>query len=227
MDWIKLYFSNRRFKIVLHGLYFLMCLLLTAKILECFALRYGFPEKIGLPETLAYFLSGDALIPVMTFFLVFALFNPINKGFSFLLFRVLRSKIPLFRGLRQGITNMAFQLKCFGWENGKYKKMPNYDKFKEIVGSFHGSPVDIMDFATRFNSVLLSSWLCLLLYPQGGALRAFYLVAVGLFYIYHQWNLLFLREVKANIDFFSGIVEEIDQEEESLPAVTKSDNTQL
>jgi hypothetical protein len=227
MDWIKLYFSNRRFKIVLHGLYCLMCLLLAAKILACFGVGYRFPEKLGLPETFAYFLSGDALLPIVTFLLVFVLFNPINKAFSFLLFRVIRSRIPLFRGLRQGITGMAFQLKCFRWENGKYNKMPNYDQFKGIVDSFYGSPTNIMDFATRFNSVLLSSWLCLLFFPQGGALRAIYLVMVGAFYLFHVWNLLFLREVKANIAFFRGIVEEIDQEEEGLTAVTKSGNTRL
>lgn len=38
MDWIKLYFSNRRYKIALHGLYFLMCLLLAGRILDRFGL---------------------------------------------------------------------------------------------------------------------------------------------------------------------------------------------
>jgi hypothetical protein len=214
MDWIKLYFSSRRFKIVLHGLYFLMCMLLTAMILSCFGIRYIFPERIDLAAILGYLLDGDVLMPLLTFLLVFGLFNPMNKGLNYLLYRMIRSKIPLFRGLRQGVTKMAFRLKCFEWVDGKYKKMANYDQFRGIVNSFHGSPINIMDFAARFNSVVLSSWLCLLLYPQGGALRMFYLLIGGLFYVYHLVNLLFLREVKANIDFFRQIVEEIDQDED-------------
>lgn len=136
---------------------------------------------------------------------------------------MIKSRIPLFKGLRQGLSTMAGQLKCFCFEGGRYKKMINYPRFREIVESFEGSPIDLMAVAARFNSVLLSSWLCLLLYPQGGALRLIYLAAEALFYLLHELNLLFLKEVKANIGFLRQIVEEIDRTEIASAATAPFD----
>jgi hypothetical protein len=219
MDWIKLYFSNRRYKIVLHATYVLMCTLLTAKILGCFGIGYHFPKKIELPDVLNFILTGDILMPLFTFILVFGLFNMVNRGFNSLLYRTISSKIPLFKGLGQFVTSIAFHLKWFRWVDGKYEMMNNYGKFTAILDSFEGVPLNIMDFAGRFNSVVLSSWLCLLLCSHGGALQTFYLIAGALFYVFHVMNLLFLREVKSNIDFFRDIREEIDLGENDLAAV--------
>jgi hypothetical protein len=222
MDWIKLYFSNRRYKIVMHSLYYLLCVSLTAKILRPFGIHNLLPKKLEIPVILAYFQDGTVWVPLLTFLLVFLLFSPANKAFNHLLYRAIRSKIPLFKGLRQGVTSIAYRLKWFRWADGKYQKMTNYEQFTTILRSIYGSPVNIMDFASRFNCVVLSFWLCLLFYPQGGALRTFYLFAGALFYIYHVMNLLFLREVKANIGFFKDIMQEIDREENLLVTIVES-----
>jgi len=213
MDWIKLYFTNQRYKVALHGLYFLTCVSLTAKILRPFGIHDLFPKKLEFPFILAYLQNGTVWMPLLTFLLVFLLFNPANRAFNYLLYLAIRSKTPLFKGLRQTVTGIASHLKWFRWEDGKYQKMANYKQFTTILGSFYGSPVNIMDFAVRFNAVVFSCWLCLLLYPQGGALRTCYLFTGALFYLYHVVNLLFLREVKANIGFFTEIREGIDREE--------------
>jgi hypothetical protein len=123
MDFIALYFSHRRFKIVLTGLYILMSVFLTQSILSSFGIRYMFPEKIDLAVWLAFVMSRTILMPLITFLIVCGCFNAVNKGLNYLLYRAIRARIPLFKGLRQGVTNMAVPLHWFKWANGKYERM--------------------------------------------------------------------------------------------------------
>jgi hypothetical protein len=213
MDWIKIYFSPHLPKIVLHFLYVLLCVLLTERVLERFGILYAYPEKIELPVVIAFILKGDILLPMTCFLLVYLLFDRINGGLNYLLFRATRAKIPFLRSLREKVNTIALGRQWFQLSDGHYSKMPNYKGFKDNLETAEEVTTNLMDMAVLFNSVLLIGWLCLLLYPQGGTLRCWLFWAGVAFYAMHVFNLLFLRTVQTDLDYYRGIAQQIDRQE--------------
>ncbi len=215
-DWfMKIFFSHRRFILVLRLLYFLQCLLLSVKLLKCFHVRYDFPHMARQPLDLTLAQIGNLEIPLMTFLIVISLFHVTNKGFNKQLYRLFKSKTPLFKGLRQGVTTIAASCGWFRWINGSYRKGQYYGTFVSIMEVLEDSEIDLMAFATLFNSVLLSCWLGLLAYPQGSGIQLFLFIGLGAFYVTHVFNLFFLWDVRSNLPFFQNIQRKIDQQETS------------
>lgn len=211
MEWINLYFSARLFKTVVHFLYILQCLMLTSKLLAYYGISYSYPDRIDAPVILDFLFRGTWLIPSMTFLLCYAIFNNFNKGLNYLLFRATRGKLPLISKMKDIVIRMAPDQKWFQAVNGKFEPMDNYSQFVALLQSFDDLPRNFINIAVLVNSVVLGYILCLLVYPLGGVLRMYLLVAGILFYITHLFNVLFLRTIKSDIEFYRKIRRQTDR----------------
>jgi hypothetical protein len=216
MNWINLYFSRHLPRTLIHFLYLLQCLLLTAKLLAHFGILYAYPGKIDAAEVFAFFLKGQSTIPIWSYLTICLFFNQMNKGINIAFFRGTRGKIPFMRSLKEKVVTLASSRLWFEKEGDSYRKLPNHNQFATILDSFDADPANLIALAQLFNSALVAALLCLILYPEGGIFRKYLLVAGTVFYLTHLFNLIFLRTVHADIEFYRSIRRQIDRKNRKL-----------
>lgn len=211
---IELYFLNVKFRyiIVSHFLYLLFCLLIANKI-SCNWLNmcYSFPNKIDIAMILSFTLSGQIIFPLFIFIttvVIFHFFKDISLHFWYF-FRIKKKK--KFSEAKEFVVYIAEKSNWFHKKDGKYIKGNKYAIFKSLLKDFTDENFSVIDFANVINTLILSLTVTIVWYNKFFPATIIITVMLIFFYFFHTYNLLFLKSLQEEKDYFIEIEKQIDK----------------